>query len=103
MKSAYELALERLGGGAPVAKLSDEQRAEIAAIDKKFRAKIAEREVFLQGLLTQAKRGGDPSEIRQLQDQLTREVSRLQGEMEEAKELVRQRGTSTAESGPVES
>ena len=89
MKSAYELAMERLQGDEPIVKLSDEQRAEIANIDKKFRAKIAEREVFLQGILDKAKINGDIGEIRQLQDQLTREVSRLQGDMEEAKERVR--------------
>lgn len=89
MKSAYELAMERLQGDEPALKLSDEQRAEIATIDKKFRAKIAEREVFLQGLLDKAKRGGNLTEIRQLQDQLTREVARLQGDMEEAKEKIR--------------
>lgn len=81
--------MERLQGDEPIVKLSDEQRAEIANIDKKFRAKIAEREVFLQGLLEKAKANGDIGEIRQLQDQLTREVSRLQGDMEEAKERVR--------------
>lgn len=81
--------MERLQGDEPIVKLSDEQRAEIANIDKKFRAKIAEREVFLQGLLDKAKINGDIGEIRQLQDQLTREVSRLQGDMEEAKERVR--------------
>ena len=81
--------MERLQGDEPIVKLSDEQRAEIANIDKKFRAKIAEREVFLQGILDKAKINGDIGEIRQLQDQLTREVSRLQGDMEEAKERVR--------------
>jgi hypothetical protein len=98
MKSAYELAMERLQGDEPVVKLSDEQRAEIAEIDKKFRAKIAEREVFLQGLLEKARQGGDLDEIRQLQDQLTREVARLQREIEEAKDKVRQATAGKAES-----
>lgn len=91
MKSAYELAMERLQGDEPIVKLSDEQRAEIGEIDKKFRAKIAEREVFLQGLLEKARSGGDPGEIRQLQEQLTRDVSRLKKDMEDAKEEVRGR------------
>ena len=49
MKSAYELAMERLEQSAPQKKLTDEQKAQIAEIESKFKAKIAEREVFLQG------------------------------------------------------
>ena len=48
MKSAYELAMERLEKQSPTARLSDEQRAAIAEIEASYRAKIAEREVFLQ-------------------------------------------------------
>lgn len=43
MKSAYELAMERLEReGGPGKKLSSEQRARIAEIDKIYDAKIAE-------------------------------------------------------------
>jgi hypothetical protein len=43
MKSAYELALERLEkSSGPTQKLSDEQKARIAEIDKTYEAKIAE-------------------------------------------------------------
>ena len=45
MKSAYELAMERLAKSGPVVSVTDEQRAEIGAIDDRFRAKIAEREL----------------------------------------------------------
>ena len=48
MKSAYELAMERLEKQTPSAKVTDEQRAAIAEIDSTYRARIAEREVFLQ-------------------------------------------------------
>ncbi len=33
MKSAYELAMERLEKGAPTIKLTDDQKAQIAEID----------------------------------------------------------------------
>ena len=50
MKSAYELAMERLQKSAPQVKLSDEQRAQIAEIDNKFEAKIAASSVSMAGL-----------------------------------------------------
>ena len=48
MKSAYELAMERLQQQAPTVKLTAEQKAQIAEIDTLYRAKTAEREVFLK-------------------------------------------------------
>ena len=45
MKSAYELAMERLEKESPTHKLSEQQKNEIAEIDSVTRSKIAEREV----------------------------------------------------------
>jgi len=43
MKSAYELAMERLEESAgPAQKLNDEQKARLAAIDQRFDAQAAE-------------------------------------------------------------
>ncbi|HEX72379.1 MAG TPA: hypothetical protein ENN65_03585 [Candidatus Hydrogenedentes bacterium] len=50
MKSAYEIAMERLaqaGGGTK--KLSEEQRARIADIEKRYEARIAETRVSHEG------------------------------------------------------
>ena len=47
MKSAYELAMERMGGGDEKP-LTDQQKEQIAEIDSKFKAKIAERKIFLK-------------------------------------------------------
>ena len=55
MKSAYELAMERLEESEPSVKISEEQRDEIAAIDDKFKAKVAEKELFLGDLIEKAK------------------------------------------------
>ena len=49
MKSAYELAMEKLQDEAPVPKLTDEQKVEIAELDNLYQSKLAEREVFLGG------------------------------------------------------
>ena len=40
MKSAYELAMERMGGAAPA--MTAGQKAAIAGIDSKMKAKVAE-------------------------------------------------------------
>lgn len=47
MKSAYELAMERMGGGEDKP-LTDEQKEKIAEIDSKYKAKIAERKIFIE-------------------------------------------------------
>ena len=44
MKSAYELAMERLEQKAPTKKLTDEQKARIAEINSLYGSKIAEKE-----------------------------------------------------------
>ena len=63
MKSAYELAMERLEKQAPSAKLTEEQRQALAEIDNVYKAKIAEREVFLQSQLQKARLAGDAAEV----------------------------------------
>ncbi|MGH7936339.1 MAG: hypothetical protein ACREF8_04950 [Chthoniobacterales bacterium] len=89
MKSAYELAMERLEKSAPTINLTDEQKAQIAEIDSTFRARIAEKELFLQGKIREARQGGNVSEAEDLETQLTREVRRLREDCEEKKEKLR--------------
>ena len=89
MKSAYELAMERLEKQSPTPKLTDEQRQALAEIDNVYKAKIAEREVFLHSQLQQARLAGDAAEMDSIQLQLGRELRRLQEECEEKKEKIR--------------
>jgi len=91
MKSAYERAMERFGS-EPVPSLSDAQRAELAAISDRFRAKIAERELFLNDLAAKAMAEGRYHEIPDLRTQLARETAGLEAECEAAKEKVRAAG-----------
>ena len=49
MKSAYELAMERLNKDNPMAQLTAEQKDQISELDSKYAAKIAEKEIFLNG------------------------------------------------------
>ncbi len=89
MKSAYELAMERLQQSTPSAALTDEQKRQIAQIDEDFRAKIAEREVFLKDQIAKALAGGSTDEAGDLQKQLAAEVRRLRSDCEEKKEKLR--------------
>jgi len=89
MKSAYELAMERLSKSAPIAKLTDEQKKELAELDSRYSAKIAELEIFLKGQITTALHKGDYEAMKQLEKQLVNERKALQTELEEKKEKVR--------------
>ena len=91
MKSAYELAMERLAksdpqGGKP---LSPEQKARLAEIDTVYKGKIAEREIFLKQKLDEAMAQGKMEDIQQVQKQIAGERSRLEEEREADKERVR--------------
>jgi hypothetical protein len=48
MKSAYELAMERLNKASPTVKMTAEKKKQLAELDSKYAAKIAEREIFLK-------------------------------------------------------
>jgi hypothetical protein len=89
MKSAYELAMERLEKSAPTISLSDQQKAQVAEIDSSYRAKIAEKELFLQGQIKTARASGNLEEAESLEKQLVVEVRRLREDCEEKKEKLR--------------
>jgi hypothetical protein len=91
MKSAYELAMERLQKGAPLVPLTDEQRAEIAEIDSTYKAKIAEKELLLKDQIKKEMQAGNFKEVEPLQQQLATELRRLQEERESRKEKIRNR------------
>lgn len=90
MKSAYELAMERLNKTAPMAKLTDDQKKQLAELDSKYAAKIAEREIFLKGELAKAASSGDYEAMQQLEKQLASDRKSLQAELEEKKDKIRQ-------------
>jgi hypothetical protein len=90
MKSAYELAMERLEKSSPTQKISDAQKAELAEIDSTYKAKIAERELFLKDQILKAQQTGQLYEQAELEQQLQREVRRLNDDCESKKERIRQ-------------
>src|SRR5213593_789197 len=89
MKSAYELAMERLEKSSPSLSLTEDQKKEIAEVDSVYRAKIAEKELFLKGQIRKAQGAGKFDEAESLEKQLASEIRRLQEECEAKKEKLR--------------
>ena len=90
MKSAYELAMERLNKTSPTVKLTDKQKKEIAELESKCAAKIAERELFIKGEIVKAVDKGDMEAVEQLEKQLVSDRKSIQADLEEKKAKVRE-------------
>jgi len=90
MKSAYELAMERLSKASPTVKLTGRQKKEIAELESKCAAKIAERELFLKDEIAKAIDKGDQEAITQLEKQLVMDRKSLNADLEEKKAKVRE-------------
>ena len=85
MKSAYELAMERLEQSEATVKLTDAQKAQISEIDSTYKARIAEKELFLQEKIREMRMAGNYSEMENLEAQLATELRRLGEDCEEKK------------------
>jgi hypothetical protein len=91
MKSAYELAMERLSKSDPNSSgpVTPEQRTRLAEVDRLYQGKIAEREIFLKQQLEQALSGRDAGEVDKVRKQIASEKARLEEERESEKDKVR--------------
>ncbi|MBE2212530.1 MAG: ComEC/Rec2 family competence protein [Opitutaceae bacterium] len=91
MKSAYELAMERLQRAEPGAEkpLTPEQKERLAEIHRVYQGKIAEREIFLQQRLAEVQARGELEEAGKIRVQLASERTRLEEERDAEKERVR--------------
>jgi hypothetical protein len=87
MKSAYEIAMERFNKNAPAGKLTAKQKAALAELDSRYAAKIAEREIALNGQLAAA---DDAEKAEAIRGQLVQERKKLQAELEDKKQQVRE-------------
>ena len=81
--------MERLEKVSPSIALTEDQKKEIAEVDSVYRAKIAEREVFLKDQIRKAQITGNLEEAQALDKQLASEMRRLQEECEAKKEKLR--------------
>lgn len=92
MKSAYELAMERLSKTSPTVKTSAAQKKALAELDSQYAAKIAGRELALKDQVARAAAAGEAEKMEQLAQQLVIERKKMQAELEEKKDAVRRGG-----------
>jgi hypothetical protein len=92
MKSAYELAMERLNKTSPTVKTSAAQKKALAELDSQYAARIAGLELALKDQAAQAAAAGEAEKMEQLAQQLVIERKKLQAELEEKKDAVRTSG-----------
>ena len=81
--------MERLEKESPTKEISDELKANLAEISKVYEAKIADREVFLNGEIAKAESVGEFEAIEQLNKQLASDRKVLEAELEEKKNELR--------------
>jgi hypothetical protein len=81
--------MERLAKDQPIVTLTDDQKKELAEVDSTFKAKIAEREVFLKDQIAKAQAAGKFEDVEALQKQLSSALRRLQEDCEAKKEKLR--------------
>jgi hypothetical protein len=91
MKSAYELAMERLSKSDPgsARPVTQEQRAKLADVDRLYQGKLAEREIFLRQQLEQALSGQNADEVDKIRKQIASERARLEEDRETEKDRIR--------------
>jgi len=81
--------MERLSKASPAVKLSPEQKKDIAELESKAAAKIAERELFITGEIAKAVDRGDDEAIQQLEKQLVSDRKSITADLEEKKARAR--------------
>ncbi len=93
LKSSWELAMEKLGiSDQPgTEKLTPEQKAEIAEVRGKYKAKIAEAEIATDDRIRKAVGEGDYEAIEKIRQQLIDDRNRLNREMEAEVTKVREK------------
>ena len=74
---------------SPTKEISDELKAKLAEISKVYEAKIADREVFLNGEIAKAESAGEFEVIEQLNKQLASDRKVLEAELEAKKNELR--------------
>ncbi len=81
--------MERLAKNQPIVTLTDDQKKQLADVDSTFKARIAEKELFLKDQIRTAQSAGKFEEMESLEKQLASEIRRLQEDCEAKKEKLR--------------
>ena len=92
MKSAYELAMQRLGGTAQ--QYTAEQKEQLADLDRLYDSKVVQAKFGAQARRTGV--GTDAAKLKQIDDDLALEIRSLDAKRERRKEELR---TAFAASG----
>ena len=85
MKSAYELAMERLGGESK--ELPEEQKAAIAEIDVIMKSRIAEAQIMFDQQLAAEP---DPAKAAFIQQTRQKQIAKIKEDAEAEKQQIRQ-------------
>lgn len=89
MKSAYELAMERLNRTSPSVKLTGEQKQRIADLESEYKARVADLEISIKTEMAKLAAEGNLEMVAELEVKLTTRRKELLSELEQKKEDVR--------------
>lgn len=89
MKSAYELAMERLSRTAPATKLTASQKAELAELDSIYAARLAQEDLSTRESIQAAQAAGDTETVDLLRQRYAVEKAKIEAEREAKKDRVR--------------
>ena len=79
-----------LNWNPPAVKLSARQKQELAELDSQSAAKIAEREIALNGEIARLREAGEFEKAAELEQRLVNERKAIQAQLEEKKEKIRE-------------
>ncbi len=86
MKSAYELAMERLEAeSGPTKQLSDEEKSQIAEIDNKYNAEIAAVRINFESKLVGV---ATPEAYAQLKEEMAHDITQAENRREQEKAAI---------------
>ena len=97
MKTAYELAMERLRqadarSGETEKRLTEKQKKEIAQVRGFYKAKLAEREILHQADLAKARAAAEQESVLKVEEEYAIDRRRVEDEMESKVRAIRQTG-----------
>jgi hypothetical protein len=94
MKSAYELAMERLGAASPAVKLSADQKARLAEMESVYKAKLAQEDLACRDEVARLDPYADAEKIQERRTLFQEQKRRLEAELEEKKDRIRSESRS---------
>lgn len=89
MKSAYELAMERLSKSAPSKSLTAAQKSELADLESLYKSRLAQLDLRTQDELSAAREAGDFEKEETIRTHFQSEKAQIEAEREAKKERVR--------------